>query len=220
MAKNWWKALGVILLTYTMVAGILLDVPRLNILNETIRNLYFHVGIWFAMIITMLYSSVNSIRFLNSGNILHDIKASESARVGLFLGVIGILTGMVWANFTWGTFWTGDPQLNGAAITLAIYFAYFLLRNAIEEAEKRGRISGIYNILAFVMMIVFIGIIPRMQDSLHPGKGGNPGFGNYDLDSGMKMVFYPAVLGYIIISMWITQIRVRISKINEQLEDR
>lgn len=220
MAKNWWKALGALLLSYTVIAGLLWDVPRLNILNETIRNLYFHVGIWFAMIITMLYSSIHSIKFLNSSRTIHDIKASESAKVGTFLGILGISTGMVWANFTWGTFWTKDPQLNGAAITLAIYFAYFLLRNAMDEPEKRGRIAGIYNILAFVMMIVFIGILPRMQDSLHPGKGGNPGFGNYDLDSGMKMVFYPAVLGYILISMWITQIRVRIKKINEHLENR
>ena len=58
--------------------------------------------------------------------------------------------------------------------------------------------KAIYNIIAFVMMIVFIGVLPRMTDSLHPGNGGNPAFGNYDLDSNMRMVFYPAVIGWIL----------------------
>ena len=60
------------------------------------------------------------------------------------------------------------------------------------------------------MMIVFIGILPRMTDSLHPGNGGNPAFGNYDLNSNMRMVFYPAVIGWILIGVWVAQLRYRI----------
>jgi heme exporter protein C len=63
------------------------------------------------------------------------------------------------------------------------------------------------------MMIVFIGILPRMTDSLHPGNGGNPAFGNYDLDSNMRLVFYPAVLGWILLGIWISQLRFRIKSI-------
>ena len=60
------------------------------------------------------------------------------------------------------------------------------------------------------MMIVFIGILPRMTDSLHPGNGGNPAFGNYDLNNNMRLVFYPAVIGWILIGVWISQLQLRI----------
>ena len=69
-----------------------------------------------------------------------------------------------------------------------------------------------------VMLIVFIGILPRMTDSLHPGNGGNPGFDTYALDNNMKLVFYPAVLGWILLGLWIASVRIRISKIKENLE--
>jgi hypothetical protein len=79
------------------------------------------------------------------------------------------------------------------------YLAYLVLRNSMEDEQKRASISAIYGIFAFVIMIVFIGILPRMTDSLHPGKGGNPGFNTYDLDNQMRMVFYPAVLAWILL---------------------
>ena len=210
MKLKWWKTLGILLVLYSIIAGLLMPVPALNILNETIRNLYFHVTMWFSMIILMLMSLIQSIRYLSSFDKLRDVKAETLASTGMFIATLGLTTGMIWAQFTWGTFWVNDPKLNGAAVTMLIYLAYFILRNSIENEDSRARVSAIYNILAFVMMIVFIGILPRMTDSLHPGNGGNPGFGNYDLDSNMRMVFYPAVIGWILIGSWIAQLSYRI----------
>ena len=210
MQLKWWKILGVILVLYSIIAGLLLPVPKLNILNETIRNLYFHVTIWFSMILLMFLSMKQSIQFLNGFDKRRDLKAETYASTGLFMGILGIATGMIWAQFTWGTFWVNDPKLNGTAVTLLIYLAYFILRNSIENEENRARTSAVYNIIAFVMMIVFIGVLPRMTDSLHPGNGGNPAFGNYDLDSNMRLVFYPAVIGWILLGAWMAQLRYRI----------
>ena len=210
MQLKWWKILGVILVLYSIIAGLLVPVPKLNILNETIRNLYFHVTIWFSMILLMFLSMKQSIQFLNGFDKIRDLKAEIYASTGLFMGLLGIATGMIWAQFTWGTFWVNDPKLNGTAVTLLIYLAYFILRNSIENEENRARTSAVYNIIAFVMMIVFIGVLPRMTDSLHPGNGGNPAFGNYDLDSNMRLVFYPAVIGWILLGAWIAQLRYRI----------
>ena len=210
MQLKWWKILGVILVLYSIIAGLLLPVPKLNILNETIRNLYFHVTIWFSMILLMFLSMKQSIQFLNGFDKRRDLKAEIYASTGLFMGILGIATGMIWAQFTWGTFWVNDPKLNGTAVTLLIYLAYFILRNSIENEENRARTSAVYNIIAFVMMIVFIGVLPRMTDSLHPGNGGNPAFGNYDLDSNMRLVFYPAVIGWILLGAWMAQLRYRI----------
>jgi heme exporter protein C len=211
--KNWWKITAVILLTYTIIAGFLIPVPALPILHESIRNLFFHVTMWFAMIILLSVSLVYSIKYLSSNNMNHDIVAEEAAKTGVLMGVLGIITGSLWARFTWGAWWVNDAKLNGSAVTLLMYFAYLILRNSMEDKQKAARVSAVYGILAYPLMLVFIMVLPRMTDSLHPGNGGNPGFSSYDLDKNMRMVFYPAILGWTLLSIWILSIRVRMHKI-------
>lgn len=209
---KWWKILSVLLILYTLVWGLLNPVPRLNILNETIRNVYFHVPIWFAMLFQMGYSVFFAVKQLAKNDIQSDIISNQAAQTGLFLSLPGLLTGSVWAKYTWGTWWTfEDPKLNGVAIAVLIYLAYFILRSSIIDELKRARIAAVYNIFAFVMMFVFIMILPRLTDSLHPGNGGNPAFGKYDLDNNMRTVFYPAVVGWILFSLWILDVKKRIA---------
>jgi heme exporter protein C len=217
--KPWLKITTVILLAYTIVAGILLDVPRLNIVNETIRALYFHVPMWFGMVVLFCVSTVYAIQYLRNPTIQKDINSVEFANTGLLLGLLGIFTGMVWANYTWGSPWHGDPKQNGAAISLLVYMAYFVLRGSVDNEEQRARLSAVYNIFAFAAMIPLIFIIPRMTSSMHPGSGGNPGFNMYDLDSKMRMVFYPAVAGWILLGIWIATLRIRVRNIDEKLID-
>lgn len=213
MKKHWWKLLGVILVLISLIFGLLGPVKRLPILNETIRVLYYHVPMWFSMIALMATSMVYSLSFLRNGDLKKDLVANESVKTAFLLATLGLCTGMVWARFTWGAFWVRDPKLNGTAVTMLIYLAYFVLRGSVDDPIKRGRLASVYNIFAFVMMIVFIGILPRMTDSLHPGNGGNPGFNQYDLDSQMRPIFYSAVLGWILMGVWITSLRIRYKKL-------
>jgi len=222
MNSSWWKYICVIFLTYTVIAGFLMPVPAMQILHETIRNLYFHVCMWFAMMFILSVSLFYSIKYLNKPNEKYDIIASQASYVGLMFGVLGLVTGSLWAKYTWGDWWTNDPKLNGAAIALLSYFAYVVLRNAMDDEHKRARISAVYNVFAYVMMITFVMIYPRLKsvDSLHPGNGGNPGFNQYDLDSHMRMVFYPAVIGWLMLCWWITTLNIRIEKIKRHLTNQ
>ncbi|WP_017257416.1 cytochrome c biogenesis protein CcsA [Pedobacter arcticus] len=213
MSKNWWKITASVFVLYSVVTGLLLKVPMLPILHESIRNLYFHVPMWFAMIVIYTIAVVNSIRYLQTNDEKYDLIAVESVNTGLLFGFIGLLSGMIWANFTWGSPWPNDPKLNSAAIATLMYLAYTVLRSSLDEEQKRAKISAIYNIFAFPVMVVLLFVLPRLTDSLHPGNGGNPGFGAYDLDSNMRFVFYPAVLGWIGIAIWIMNIRFRIRKL-------
>jgi heme exporter protein C len=192
--------------------------PYREILYESIRNLFFHVPMWFSMILLLLFSFVSSIRFLATDNYSYDVVSSSFAVVALFFGMLGILTGMQWANFTWGAPWINDPKLNGAAVGMLIYLAYFVLRSSLQNEQTRARVSAVYNIFSFVIFIVFIFIIPRMSDSLHPGSGGNPGFNTYDLDHTMRPVFYAAVLGFTGIAYWIASIITRYRLIKQQID--
>lgn len=187
--------------------------PFLKILFQTIRNLFYHVPMWFSMIAILIGAMINSIIYLKNGNIERDIKASQLTAVAMLLGVMGILTGMLWARFTWGQPWPNDPKLNSVAIGMLMYSAYFILRGAIDDEEKKARISAVTNVFFFPIFIVLIFVLPRLTDSLHPGNGGNPGFSSYDLDATMRMVFYPAVLGWILFAYWIANLKIRVKKL-------
>lgn len=217
--KNWLKITAVLLLVYVHLAGMLADAPRLDILNETVRALYFHVPMWFGMVLLFLISVYYAFRYLRNPSAETDQKSVQYANIGLVFGILGMITGMIWANYTWGSFWHGDPKQKGAAIALLVYLAYFVLRGSIENQEQRARLSAVYNIFAFAAMIPLIFIIPRLQDSLHPGAGGNPGFNIYDLDSRMRLIFYPAIIAWFLIGVWVAQQRIRFKNIQETFED-
>jgi heme exporter protein C len=213
MKNNWWKILCVLLLMYSLIAGLLGEVPRRFILEETIRNLYFHVPMWFSMMGLLSYSVYASFRYLNGFQQRFDLIAVQSVNMGMVLGVLGLLTGSLWAKYTWGDWWTKDVKLNGALVTMMIYSAYLLLRNSIPDEQKKARVSAVYNIFAYVLMIVFLMILPRMFDSLHPGNGDNAKFIDYDLDNKMRPVFYAAVTGWFLFGLWVAQIRIRLAKL-------
>lgn len=216
MRKSWWKVLCVVLLFYSICGGFMFTAPRLPIIHESIRNLYFHVPMWFTMMTMFTVSLVYSIKYLRSGQLKDDLFAVQFINIGLLFGCLGLVTGMEWANFTWGEPWSNDPKQLGSALSMLTYFAYIALRGSLNDFDKRAKISAVYNIFAFALMIPFIWILPSLADSLHPGSGGNAGFNAYDLDNHMRMVFYPAVIGWILMGVWITSLMIRYDLINKK----
>ena len=210
MRKKWWKILAACMICASVVAGFIGPVPELHILNESIRNVYFHVPMWFTMLTLYLISVIYSIKYLNSGDMKHDIMAVEAVNTGIVFCFFGLLTGMQWANITWGEPWPNDPKLNGSAIATLMYLAYLVLRNALDEEQKRAKISAVYNIFAFPIMVVLLYILPKLTDSLHPGSGGNSTFGDLDMDNYMRPVFYTAVVGWILTGSWVCTLRYRL----------
>ena len=229
MKKWWWKILCIVLLAYTFTAGLLLDVPRVKILNETIRNLYFHVCMWFSMMILFTISVVYAVRYLRSHHLKYDIISRQYAVVGIVLGLLGYATGAIWASYTWvdpnraayesfGAI-AREPKLIGAAIALLIYFAYLILRESISDIDKKARISAVYNIFAFAFLFPSIWIIPRLLPSLHPGgegNEGNPALNFRDLAPSMRYIFYPAIIGWTLLGVWIATLKVRLNFIKEK----
>ncbi len=191
--------------------------PFRNILGETIRNTYYHVPMWFAMFLLFTGAMVHSIHFLRRKNLKNDRWAAALTNTGLVFGAMGLATGAVWANYTWGEPWSGDVKQNMTAIGLLIYGAYFVLRFAMEDPERKARISAVYNIFAYSTLIPLLYVIPKLTDSLHPGAGGNIAFGSQDLDNTMRMVFYPAIIGWTLTGLWASQLLYRMNTLREKL---
>ncbi len=209
-------------LTGVLLAGFLLEIPRISsILGESARNLYFHVPMWFSLMAAMGVSAVYSARFLAKGRIEFDIRAEQAALVGVVFGLLGLVTGMVWARFTWyegaGLWWNWDPKQTMSAVQLLIYGAYFVLRSSIDEERLRGRIAAVYNLFAVVTVPFLLYVLPRQMDSLHPGAEGSPAFSATDLAPSMRIVFYPAVIGFIALWWWIYAQRVRAKMIEREV---
>ncbi len=211
--KSWWKILSFLLLFYTCTYGFYVKVPKLDDrMKESIRNFFFHVPMWFTMMILLLVSVIYAIRYLRNPSPKNDAYSVAFAATGVVYGALGLITGAIWANYQWGSPWSGDPKQNGAAIALLIYLAYFVLRGSMNEEDKKGRIGAVYNIFAFFMLFPTLWILPRLTESLHPGgegSDGNPGINGKDMDSQMRAVFYPAVLGWTLLGVWISTLKIR-----------
>jgi heme exporter protein C len=221
MHKSWWKIVCVLFLIYTITGGLLFGMPAREILHETVRNMFFHVCMWFVLMTLCTTSVIYSIKYLRTQNLRYDIYAVNFAKTGIFFGLLGYATGALWAKYTWTEFADAsqiftEPKLTGAAIALLIYFAYLVLRGSLTDIDKKARISAVYNIFAYAMLFPMLLILPRLMESLHPGKGGNPALNFKDSDDRIKMVFYPAIIGWILLGVWITSLKIRIDLIKEK----
>ena len=190
--------------------------PYQNVIYETIRNTYFHVPMWFALMFLFTSSVWFSLKYLRDAKPEYDRKAAAYAESGLLFGLLGLVTVMIWANYTWGQPWRNDIKQLMTAVSLLIYLAYFILRWSFDDPQKGARLAAAYNIFAFASLIPLLYIVPRMFASLHPGATGNPAFGSQDLDNTMRAVFYPAIIGWTLLGYWVAELRFRIQRLEDK----
>lgn len=208
-----WKYIVAVWLTLVITAGFLIPIPDIDILEQSARNLFLHVPMWFTMMIAFSVAFWYSVRYLNDENPLWDRKAETATSIGLIFGICGLLTGSLWARFTWGTWWTfAEPRMNLAALSMMIFVAYFILRSAFDDPAKRAKISAVYNIFGITTIPFLLYVIPRQLPSLHPGAEGNPAFSEITAPE-LRYIFYPAIIGFIGLAFWLMDILNRYKRI-------
>jgi heme exporter protein C len=219
--KYWWKLLGFVLVLYSIIIGLTIALPKTEMLLHTMRNVFYHVPLWFVMVILFTISFVYSILYLNKLNIKYDYYATAFAKVGVLFGVLGLVTGMIWARATWNTYWNNDPKLLGAAICLLIYFALFVLRSSVKDLDKRGRVAAVYNVFAYFLMYPAIYIIPSFTASSHPGGSGpdDEPLMVFKMMPKLRNIFYPAVMGWVLIGVWIAKNKYEIYNLQDKYEN-
>jgi heme exporter protein C len=214
--------------TYTLAKLIRVDpamvFPLIQGLGELGRNILFHVPMSFVATVLFFIGTIYSILLLRKRNMAYDLQARAYSAIGLLYTLLATITGSIWAKFSWGTFWNFDPRESSILVLLLIYIAYFLLRSLLEEGEeKKARIAAVYNIIAFVTVPFLMFVLPRITQSLHPGGGDSVApvinlSGKAYIDPTLKIVMWANVTLFLLISIWIKEIYVRIFRLEEKQE--
>ena len=151
-----------------VIFGAFLYAPTAKGLGEFTRVLFFHVPMAWITVLAFLLSAVYSILYLRNRQLRFDHHAEAANQLGILFAILATVTGSIWAKMAWGSFWNWDPRETSIFILLLIYAAYFALRSAIEQEDRRAALSAVYSILAFVTVPFFVFIVPRIYEGLHP----------------------------------------------------
>lgn len=224
-----YKWLSLILLTYVVVAGLTSTLPDIGgNIRQTSRNLFFHLPMWFTMYLLMALSLYWAVRTLRSSGTPtgedYDLKSREAATLGVFFGLMGLITGSVWSRMTWSelladgdpaAWWPWfDPKPTAAAVAVLVYLAYFVLRGSVDERGQRARLAAVYNIFAAASLVPLTLIVPRLLGGLHPGGSeGSPAFNTKDISNHYRLILYPAIVGFMLLALWLLELRVRLVRV-------
>lgn len=210
--------LAVGLVSYAVIYGLSKTLPYQSPnLGQTSRSVFYHVPMWFAMMIMGYTSVVYSIGYLRKMNPRSDLLAREAGRLAVVFGVLGLITGAIWSRVTWGealpdsdaaAWWPWDPKQTSALICILIYLGYFLLRRSFEEPVQRAKVAAVYNVFAAASIYPLFYVIPKVMGGLHPNTG-DKGSALVDMSVDFYSVFWPAILGFICTSIWLLDLRGR-----------
>lgn len=152
-----------------VVVAMFVLVPQYTGLGNAGRIIIMHVPTAWVTSLAFVVSAVYSIVYLRGRKPAADAAAVAAAEVGLLFCILATLTGAIFAQIVWGIFWNWDPRETSILVLLLIYAAYFALRSAIDDPERRRRLSAVYNLFAAVTMPFLLFVAPRIADSsLHP----------------------------------------------------
>lgn len=194
--------------------------PREVIMGDVQRVFYFHVAAGWVGALAFLVTAVVGIIYLIKGDRKWDHVAISSVEIGVVFTFINIVTGSIWARPIWNTWWTWDPRLVTATIMLLAYLAYMLLRQGIEDPERRARFGAIYGIVAFLSVpLTFMSI--RLFRTIHPvviGSGDPTAQGAFDMSPDMRMAFFFSLITFTFIYITLLWHRIRLERLSEVVE--
>lgn len=206
-------ALGVWLVL--VILGAFFYAPStLGFKGESARIVFFHVPQAWVAVLAFCVNLVASLRYLRTRDALDDARAAAAARLGLVFSVLATVTGSLFANVMWNSFWNWDPREVSIAILLLIYAAYFALREAIPDEERRASLSAAYAVLAFVTMPFLVFVVPRIYWSLHPDTIiGATGELKLQMESRMLQVLMGSLVGFTGLFVWLYTLDVRLARV-------
>lgn len=182
---------------------------------ESYRILFFHVPMAWASFAGFIAAAVWSVLYLKRRDLRYDRAAAVAIQLGLLFGVLATVTGAIWARIEWGAFWNWDPRQTSLLISLLFYGAYLALRGAVEDPEKRARLSAVYAILGLVVTPYLYWIMPRITETLHPEPVVNAQ-GKPEMQPEILQVLLASGVGFTALFFWLQNLQTRIQALVER----
>jgi len=196
--------------------------PREAIMGEVQRVFYFHVAAGWVGGVAFLVTAVAGAVYLARRQRRWDLMAAASVEIGIVFTFINIASGSIWARPAWNTWWTWDPRLVTATIMELLYIAYLMLRQGIEDPDRRARFGSVYGIAAFLSVpITFLSI--RFFRTIHPvviGSNDPSAQGAFDMTPRMLQTFLFSLLTFTFVYLTLLWHRARLGRFAEEVEQR
>jgi heme exporter protein C len=185
--------------------------------QDIYRIMYYHVPQAFAATIAFLTAMFYAVMYLAKRKQDYDFKSFRANEVGLIFAILALITGSLFARYTWGFWWNWDEdRMTSIFILVLMYGGYFALRSSLPDREKRATLSAVMSLLFGLAAIFLIYIVPRMgPGTLHPTETvANSG----GMSNSVRIIFWPAVISFVGLFYWIWGLTVRISRIQHETE--
>ena len=212
------KVLLSIWMTVIIVAAFWYANAAVGFPGETSRILFFHVPQAWVATLSFLLSMIGSCIYLAKRKVGADNFALSAAELGFLFCILATASGSIFAKAAWGSFWNWDPRETSIVILLMIYGAYFALRSAVADPEKRRVFAAVYAILAFVTVPFLVFVVPRITASLHPENTMNPA--RPGMDPKTLKVFLGSLIAYTGLFIWLLRLRLRLLNLEGMQEPK
>ena len=214
---NWVSGILILIASYLTIIW----APTEAVMGNVQRVFYFHVATGWVGMIGFLLAVFSGIMFLAKGDMKWDISGLAGIEVGLVFSLINIVTGSIWARPIWNTWWTWDPRLVTATIMELVYVAYLMLRQGIEDPERRARFGAIYAIIGFVSVpLSFLSI--RIWRTIHPvvvGSGDAGAQGSFDMSPDMRVAFFFSLFVFTVFGITLLWHRIRLGRLQAKVDE-
>jgi heme exporter protein C len=189
-------------------------------MGDVQRVFYFHVSVGWVAAIGFLLAVFAGIAYLRTADMKWDIVGVAGVEVGLVFAFLNIVTGSIWAKPVWNTWWTWDPRLITATISELIYIAYMMLRQGIDDPERRARFGAIYAIIGFISVpLSFFSI--RIWRTIHPvvvATGDAEAVGTFNMTADMRVAFFSSLATFTVVGATLLWHRIRIGHATRKVE--
>jgi len=199
---------------------VFLYAPLEVVMNYVQKVFYFHISNAWVGMLGFIAAAVAGIVYLVKKDLRWDIYEMAAVEISLVFFLIAIITGSIWAKPSWGTFWSWDARLTTAAILEMIYLAYLLLRQGIEDPERRARFCAVYTLIGSISVpISFMSI--RIWQTIHPaviGAGGSGSQGGFGMTAPMLVTMFFCLATFSVIFITLFWYRIRLGILTEQVD--
>ncbi len=198
---------------------VFLYAPLERFMGAVQRVFYFHVATAWVGMLGFMVAGVAGVFYLAKKDKKWDIVGLSAIEISLVFFLIAIISGSIWARPTWNTWWTWDPRLTTAAIVELVYAAYLMLRQGIEDPDRRARFGAVYAILGFVSVpLTFISI--RLLRTIHPVVigGETSGEGSFDMTAKMSQTFFFSLFTFSVFFVDLLWHRIRMGQLQDKVE--